>query len=157
MEQHQPTSLFSLSIDLNTKTYLYEAAKWARFLAIVGMIALGLMVIFGLFFSTMMATSSNPFEEPVEGGSGLMSGVGIGVAVMYIVLALIWFFPLLYLLRFANTMKTSLNSNDQNALNVSFQNLKSCFRYVGIITIILLALYALIFVIALLGGAASLL
>ena len=155
MEQPS-TSLFSLSIDPLTKSHLNETAKWARFLAIVGMVLLVLMIIFGLFFSTMMATSSNPFEEPVEGGSGLMSGFGIGMAIFYIIMAVIWFFPLLFLLRFANTMKASLHSNDQNALNVSFQNLKSCFRYVGIITIIILALYALIFVFALLGGAASL-
>lgn len=155
MEQHQSQSLFSLSIDPLTKAHLAETAKWARFLAIVGMVLLVLMIIFGLFFSTMMATSSNPFEEPTEGGAGLMSGLGIGMAIMYILLALIWFFPLLYLLRFANSMKAALHSSDQTALNVSFQNLKSCFRYVGIFTIILLALYALFFAIALLGGAAS--
>lgn len=157
MDQHQTTSLFTLSIDPTSKSHLTEAAKWARFLAIVGMVSLALMIVFALFFSTMMATSENPFEEPVEGGSGLMSGVGVGMALLYIVIAVIWFFPLLYLLRFSNTMKAAINSNDQNALNVSFQNLKSCFRYVGIITIILLIIYALIFVFAILGGAAALL
>ena len=152
----QSSSLFSLSIDPLTKSHLNETAKWARFLAIVGMVFLVLMIIFGLFFSTMMATSRNPFEEPVEGGSGLMSGFGIGLAILYIILAVIWFFPLLFLLRFANGIRAALHSNDQNALNVSFQNLKSCFRYVGIITIIILGMYALAFVIALLGGAAAL-
>ena len=155
MEQPS-SSLFSLSIDPLTKSHLHETAKWARFLSIVGMVLLVLMIIFGLFFSTMMAASSNPFEEPVEGGSGLMSGFGIGMAILYIVLAIIWFFPLLFLLRFANGIRAALHGNDQNALNVSFQNLKSCFRYVGIITIILLAIYALVFVLALLGGAAAL-
>ena len=154
MEQSS-SSLFSLSIDPLTKSHLNETAKWARFLAIVGMVLLGLMIIFGIFFSTMMAASSNPFEEPVEGGSGLMSGFGVGIAILYIILAVIWFFPLLFLLRFANGIRASLHGNDQNALNVSFQNLKSCFRYVGIITIIILAMYALVFVIALLGGAAT--
>ena len=152
MEHQQPSSLFSLSIDPLTKSHLSEAAKWARFLAIVGMVVLVLMIIFGLFFSSMMAASSNPFEEPVEGGSGLMSGFGVGMAILYIFLAAIWFFPLLYLLRFANGIRASLQGNDQNALNVSFQNLKSCFRYVGIITIILLVFYALIFTLAILGS-----
>ena len=152
MEQQESMSLFSLSIDPLSKSHLTEAAKWARFLAIIGMVVLVLMIIFGLFFSTMMAVSSNPFEEPVEGGSGLMSGFGVGMAILYIVLAAIWFFPLLYLLRFANSMRAALHGNDQNALNVSFQNLKSCFRYVGIITIILLVFYALIFTLAIVGS-----
>lgn len=155
MEQQQSSSLFSLSIDPLTKGHLTEAAKWARFLAIVGMVSLVLMILFGLFFSTMMATSSNPFEEPVEGGSGLMSYVGVGMSILYIILAVIWFFPLLYLLRFSNGMRAALQGNDQNALNVSFQNLKSCFRYVGIITIIILVLYALMFALVIVGGAAS--
>lgn len=153
--EHSSSSLFSLSIDPLTKAHLNETAKWARFLAIVGMVLLVLMILFGIFFSTMMAASSNPFEEPVEGGSGLMSGLGIGMVILYIILAIIWFFPLLFLLRFANGIRAALHGNDQNALNVSFQNLKSCFRYVGIITIIILALYALAFVIAILGGAAT--
>lgn len=119
------------------------------------MVMLVLMIIFGLFFSTMMATSTNPFEEPVEGGSGLMSGFGVGMAILYILLAIIWFFLLLYLLRFSNGIKAALHSNDQTALNTSFQNLKSCFKYVGIITIIILAFYALIFALAIAGGVGS--
>ena len=43
---------------------------------------------------------------------------------------------------------------DQNALNISPQNLKICFRYVGIITIIILALYALAIVFAIVGATA---
>ena len=60
---------------------------------------------------------------------------------MFIVAAVIWFFPLLYMLRFANQMKTALYGNDQENLNVSFQNLKRYFRYVGIITIIGIGLW----------------
>ena len=51
-------------------------------------------------------------------------------------------------------MKTALNSNDQEYLNQSFQNLKSLFKYVGIITIIVIAVYALMLAIFVLGLAA---
>jgi hypothetical protein len=47
-------------------------------------------------------------------------------------------------------MKTALNGNAQEQLNLSFQNLKLLFKYVGIITIILLALYGLALVVAVL-------
>jgi hypothetical protein len=40
-------------------------------------------------------------------------------------------------------MKTALNTNDQLTLNTSFQNLKIMFRYVGILTIVMLSFYAL--------------
>ncbi len=69
-----------------------------------------------------------------------------------IVAAVIWFFPLLYTIRFANQMKVALAGNDQQALNKSFQNLKICLRYLGIVTIIILAIYAIIIVFAIVGA-----
>ena len=155
MEQNPSSSLFNLNIDPSTKSYLFETAKWARFLSIVGMISLGLMILFAFFFSTVFSSLSNTGFDGEATGTEWSSAMGMVMGVIYLVIAVIWFFPLLYLLRFSNTIKTALNSNDQNALNVSFQNLKSCFRYVGIVTIIVLALYALIFVFAIVGGAAS--
>lgn len=155
MEQNPSSSIFNLSIDPLAKSHLSETAKWARFLSIVGMISLVLMILFGLFFSRIFSSLSGNSFEGSEVSSGWTAGMGMAMAVVYIIIAIIWFFPFLYLLRFANTIKTAVNSNDQNALNVSFQNLKACFRYVGIVTIIVLALYALIFVFAIVGGAAS--
>jgi hypothetical protein len=70
------------------------------------------------------------------------------MAVYMIIIAVIWFFPLLFTLRFANGMKRALAGNDQQALNTAFQNLKVCMRYLGIITIVILAIYAIIIVVA---------
>ena len=50
-------------------------------------------------------------------------------------------------------MKTALASNDQVVLNTSFQNLKACFRFVGILTIIMIAFWLLAVIVGLLGAA----
>jgi len=63
--------------------------------------------------------------------------------ILYVGIAVIYFFPCLFLLRFANHMKNALNTDDQVTLNTSFQNLKIMFRYVGIVTIIIISLYIL--------------
>lgn len=153
MEQHVSTSsLFSLSIDPVTKAHLSETAKWARFLAIVGFIFLGLMLVFGIFFSSYMATVLGGYDT--YGGTGLMASFGVGMAIMYIIIAALWFFPLLFLLRFANRMRAALNGNDQRALNISLQNLKVFFRFIGIMTIIGLALYALAIILSVIVMAA---
>jgi hypothetical protein len=107
-----------------------------------------------IFFAYMMSQSMSTFED-FEGGGGStnpFASFGIGLVAFYIVLLVIWFFPLMYMLRFANNMKRALNANDQQALNVSFQNLKICLRFVGIITIIVLVLYALVFLVSILGS-----
>lgn len=146
------SSLFSLSIDPVTKAHLSETARWARFLAIVGFIFLGLMLVFGIFLSTYMSTIFG--RNDMYGGAGLGASFGVGMAIMYIIISALWFFPLLFLLRFANRMRTALNGNDQQALNISLQNLKVFFRFIGIMTIIVLALYALIIILSLVGMAA---
>lgn len=156
MEQTSNSSLFSLSIDPVTKAHLFETAKWARFLSILGMILIVLSLLGVLFFtytmSSMSGTTTNDFEGSF--GPSIFSSFGVGIAVLYIIIFVIWFFPLLFLLRFANKMKASLVANDQKALNDSFQNLKACFRFIGIITIIILVIYALALVFGVLGAAA---
>jgi len=69
--------------------------------------------------------------------------MGVIVTIFYIGIAILFFFPYFFLFRFATRMKTALNTNDQLTLNTSFQNLKIMFRYVGILTIVMLSFYAL--------------
>ena len=80
----------------------------------------------------------------------------IGIVDMGIIVAFMWlFFPCLSLFRFATKMQLALRTNDQETLNVSFENLKSCFKFMGIFTLIILAIYGLIFIFAMLGVVAS--
>jgi len=157
MEHTQASSeLFSLSIDPVTKAHLGETAKWARFLAICGMIMLVIAFLGVIFFAYTMSTLGGRFAgiEGMEGAGNpyFGAGFGVGMAVFYLILLAIWFFPLMYMLRFAGRMRTALAGNDQQALNVAFQNLKICFRFIGIVTIIILALWAIALVFGIIGA-----
>jgi hypothetical protein len=156
MEQNQDTSLFGISIDQTGKLHLAEAARWAEFLSIIGFIMCGFIVLIGLFFGTFIGMFSsqygtNPYGELPTSSTGF----GAAMAVLYIIIALIYFFPCLFLFRFATKTKAALAANDQEVLNASFQNLKASFRYVGIITIVLLAFWVLALLVGLLGVAAG--
>lgn len=136
MESNQ--TLFSLTIDPVTKSHLLESAKWARFLAIVGMIFLFLGIL--IFIGVIAFIPNMPYND----FSGINSvGLKVGFSFYLILISAIGFFPLLFLLRYSNHLRSALQGNDQNLLNSSFQNLKILFRYLGIVTIIVLALYAL--------------
>ena len=148
------STLFSLSIDPLTKSHLQETARWGKFLSIVGFILCGLIAVFGIFFSTILSSIASR-SQGFEGTSFNTTSLGAAMAFVYIIFGVIYFFPCLFLFRFATQMKAALNANEQDRLNAAFQNLKSLFRYVGIITIIILAIYGLVLVIALLGIAAS--
>lgn len=147
MEQNQDQnqSLFGLNVDQTISAHLSEAARWGRFLAIVGFIFCGLIIVIGLFAISMVSKLESDF-----GGrnTGYGNGVGVGMFILYVIIAIVYFFPCLFLLRFSNGMKRALVSNDQVQLTESFKNLKVTFRYLGILTIVFLCFYVL----ALLAG-----
>lgn len=141
-EQNQETSLFGFGIDQSSRAHLSETAKWAKFLSIVGFVMCGLIILAAFFVGTFLATMTSSYNQGYN-SAGLTKGMGAVVTVFYIGIAVLVFFPYLFLFRFATRMKTALNTNDQLTLNTSFQNLKIMFRYVGILTIVMLSFYAL--------------
>lgn len=128
-------SLFDLQLDAIAKTHLKEAARWARFLAISGIIALALVVII-----TGIAVTITP--EPSPNGAYNL-GYTVGSVLTALLVATLYFFPFLFLLRFANKMHVAIDASDTVALNESFRNLKITFRYLGVLTLIFLVLFGL--------------
>ncbi len=151
MEPNQSSSLFSLTIDPLTKEHLSETAKWARFLAIAGMIVVLLVLAFTIYSVTVLGGVGLPGSNDLSGNPNFVNSMRIGAIGGAIVMLAIAFFPLLFLLRFANGMRSAIASNDQNRLNAAFQNLKIYFRYLGIVVLIVMILYTLIFVFAIMG------
>lgn len=140
MESLKSEHLFDLQVDQQATQYLSDAAKWAKFLSIVGFILTGIMVIAALFAGSLL--SSLPQMEGMETiGGGAITAI-------YLFGAVIWFFPCLYLYRFSDKAQAAIRSTEQHALNSSLKNLKSCFRFMGIFTIVMLCIYAVIFVVA---------
>ena len=147
-DQNQESSLFGFGIDHSSKTHLYDAAKWAKFLAIVGFVMCGLIAIFSFFVGTLFSSTRRYSDDA-------MDGLGVFVTILYLGVGVLGFFANLFLFRFATNMMTALNTSDQFSLDRSFQNLKITFRYVGIVTIVVLSLYVLLIVFAILGALAS--
>ncbi|HZI01325.1 MAG TPA: DUF5362 family protein [Flavisolibacter sp.] len=148
MEHNQ--ELFDLQVDPMSRVHLLETTKWAKFLAIVGFVLCALIVITGIFFGSIMGSMLGNVSET---NPGLTGGLSVVMAVVYILFALLYFFPCLFLYRFATKMKAALNGNSQEDLTISFQNLKSMFKFVGILMIILLAFYGLVLLFAMIGFA----
>jgi hypothetical protein len=140
MEQNTPTNLFDLHVDHQSSAYLGETAKWAKFLSIIGFIFCGIFVLVAIFAGSFLAGALGRYGE----GNPMLSGVFISV--IYILIALLYFFPCLYLFNFASKMQVALRNNDQEQLVQSFRNLKSCYKFLGILMIIMLSFYALILI-----------
>lgn len=139
MEQNQNSSLFELGVSSDAKSHLGEAAKWGKFLAICGMITIVLMVIFGIIASLAITKAGGEFDNEFRQQGMSSTGLGAGMMIVYLLFGLLYFFPCLFTLQFANKMKLALTSGDDLMLSESFRSLKKTFRYLGVLTIIGLA------------------
>lgn len=142
MEQDQNSSLFSLNVDSQSKSFLNEAAKWGKFLSILGFVFCVLFVVVGIFLATNVSQLENEYSRYSTVRTS-PQGMGVGIAIVYILGAVLYFFPCLYLFRFSSHMKTAIASDDQAHLTTGFQNLKSMFKFVGVLTLIMIALWLL--------------
>ena len=115
--------------------FLQEISKWATFLAIVGFIFTGLIVVLAFFAGTLMSTIP-PYDT-------MPSGFGIVLTFMYLLIGVLYFFPTLYLYKFSQKLKSALTLRDSNDLTIAFENLKSIFKFWGIFTIVILCFYGL--------------
>jgi len=138
------------TFQLNNQSILYirETAKWAKFLSILGFLFIGLIVVLGVLMGVFLPIlNDNPDVSTLGasfGGGAIMS--------IYILIAVVYFFPILYLYRFAKKIITAVDENDESYLESGFMNLKSMFKFMGILSIIMIAVYVLIIVGAILGG-----
>ena len=148
MEQNITPNTFALQVDNGNIPYLAEAAKWAKFLAILGFIFCGLIIIAAVFAGPLISTAFSQLE-PEATSISAMSGTVI--IVYYVLIALLYFFPCLYLFNFASKMQATIRSNDQIYLNNSFKNLKSFFKFWGILTVIFLCILVIGMIFAIVG------
>ncbi len=155
MSDTTQVNMFDLGMDANASVQLREAAKWARFLAIVGFVICALIAIVAIFAGSFIASSFSRLGGGMSDiGDSATAGLGVFVTIIYLGIVALYFFPCLFLFQFANKAKLALDSNDQDALNYSFTKLKAFFRYWGILTIILLCFYGFAIVIMLVSLAA---
>jgi hypothetical protein len=140
-----------LQVDNTNTVYLNEAAKWAKFLAIVGFAVCGMLVFTGLFAGTIMRSSFNQSESELSSVENIS---GAFLAFWFIVVAILYFLPSFYLFKFASSIQRAFINNDQATLNAAFRNLKSCLKFWGIFFAIILSLYALVIIFAIIGNIA---
>lgn len=137
----------NLIIDWRSKEFLKETAKWTKFLAILGFVGIGLMVLGSLVMlfapSSLMSNGDFPF------------GGKIFMMLLYLAFAVLYYFPISYLYQFSENTKKAIENNDNNAIRDAFEFLKSHYKFMGILTIILLAFYAIIIFIGIIGAGAA--
>ena len=132
-----------LRVKESTKADLLTAAKWTKFLCIVGSIGMALIVIFGIFLLGAGTLASSMFSDMPFGA--------VAMGVLYLVIAALYIYPLLKGFQFASGAKAACLSDDENELARGIKGLSSLTKFWGILTIIILVIYAFVILFALIG------
>lgn len=132
-----------LQVTTQMRHFLLQTAKWTQFLAIVGFIFIGLMVIGAFTFGAIMSSLTANFPGAptnVPGGSGAI------MSIYLLFFAVLYFFPTLYLYQFSTKTKVALLYGEELNLAFAFSRLKSFFKFWGIFLIVILGLYGMVFI-----------
>jgi hypothetical protein len=146
MEDHKEFEN-TLIVTEDMRSYFYDMAKWANFLAIVGFVVSGFMIISA--FTVGAAMQTNPELGAMLGQIGALGTVGI--TIIFLLYGFAIFYPSWLMLKYATKAKQGILYNEQNNLNEALSKLKSLFKYWGILTIIIMALYAMMIVFTIMG------
>lgn len=132
------TEVETLIITEDIRSHIYETAKWAKFLSIMGFIFCVLMILLALSLPAILAAMTAMGKNP-------MMGVATGVlTVIYILFALLYFYPSFMLFKYASLAKKAVLFMDQESLSEAFGKMKSFFKFWGVLTIVILGFYAVV-------------
>ncbi|MCE1198024.1 MAG: hypothetical protein LWW85_03555 [Marinilabiliales bacterium] len=124
-------------LNYQIKQDLLETSRWGKILALIGYVGLGAMV---LFFLLMVIRVS--FATAISRGLQMSA-----LAFFYVIVVALYVFPITYLYRFSNQIRKAVLTDEEMLLTTAFHSLKKLFRFMGIMTLAILSLYALIVVI----------
>lgn len=134
----------TLTVNESMKSDLLCAAKWAKFLCIVGCVGVAFMVLagFGMMVFGKLASMLIP-DMPFGAAFGFL----------YLIIAAIYIYPLMKGFQFANATKAACLTNDQFQLARGVAGLKDLLKFTGILVIIVLSIYAILLVFTILFAA----
>ncbi|MBK7030674.1 MAG: hypothetical protein IPH45_16355 [Bacteroidales bacterium] len=121
--------------------YLAIAAKWGKFLAILGFISIGFVVLAGLSLGLIY----NVMGDKMDGMGGIVTASTSGfVAVIYVIFGVITFIPLYFLNSFSNNITKAIRNNNTTTMTTALKRLKSLFVFIGIYTVAMIAMYIIV-------------
>ena len=140
LNMETPIETRKIEIEERTLRLLNKTRKWAMFLAIIGFIFLGLIIVMGLAAGTFFKTFNSVNAEK-----------GIPGYLMYlpvIAVTIIYFFPVLFLFRFSKHSALAITNYDNLEFHKAIKNLKFYFAYLGVLIIIVFVIYFSVLIIA---------
>lgn len=117
---------------------LRVSAKWSLFLAIMGFIGIGFMIIGAIIMTSVMETLP-------DNGNPILALKGF-VSVVYILFAALYFPPVYYLFKYSTDMKNAIQIKDSEDIGNALNYLKKHHKYLGVSMIVIMSLYVFLII-----------
>lgn len=141
------TQLEQLVLNTKSKAFLREVGKWCFFFSILGFISIALFIVGAILMGTIYA----PLLDMATQQQGL-SGMSTYIMFVYLFVAFLYIMPVVYLFKFSRKIKIALATKSDDTLAEALENLKSHFKFIGVVTIITISLYVLLFGFSIVAG-----
>ncbi len=112
-------------------THMGHIRKWTYFFAIIGFVLIGLMVLFAMIMGTVFSSIAGD-AMPIP--TYLFS-------VIYLLFALLYFFPIRSLYRFSVQAKKGLAERNSLDMESALGNLRAHYTFLGYLMVIVLIIY----------------
>lgn len=135
--EHRSNDLFVLEFDQQAANHILQSAKWSRFLAIVWLVSCALTIIgvvIGLSYESYVG------QDEIIGLVCLLAGIAVQVIAN------------IFRFRFAKRAVKAIHDADQELLVSSLNQLRLFNKYWGIVFIIGIALFVVLFILGALSA-----
>ena len=159
----------TLNFSIQAQAMLKSAASWAKFLAVLGFI--NVLLIFGVAAGLMslgtflpqlnyiLQNENLPTKQLGEAGfdistfdMGAYSYAPLVIGIFYILIGIVYLFPIVYLFRFGSNAHTALRTGSEINLEKSMTSLKSHYKFLGMFIIITFVIYIILAIVGVIGG-----
>ncbi len=115
------------------------------------------MGILGLIFGVLVAIGglAMVFVGAAADGGPMEMGMFVGMAVMYLLLGVLYFFPGMYLISYGRRIGDYMVDASHENLNAALKSQKSFWKFVGMMVIVIFVLYVAAIVVATVVGVAA--
>lgn len=138
-----------------------DSAKWGKFIAIVGFVLVALLLFIALIMAFVLPSINFSELQDMQGmqnnpgAAMLANGMGPFLSFLYLIIAVLYFIPILFLYNYSTQSLKAIKNVDSDLLTSAFNNMRKQYKFVGIMTIIVIALYALLFIGGFIAGIMS--
>ncbi len=126
----ESAAVFNIEIDEHVRSLMLNMARWTKFLAILGFIFMGLMLVGAVIVGGYGKAGNSTLDENTQ---TVLIGEAIGLCIASIAIS---FYPCYTLLMYSGKIKKAFLADSQELFEKAIRNLKNTFQYMSILMII---------------------